>query len=183
MVNSYLKNTLSSYTFYSLPDDISEENKSKIRYEGIYIFGGVNEKKIYCNDLYVIKIGKKPCINIKPKIAGKPPEARINSKMLFLENYFFIIIHGGITMEQIFCDDIAVLNLENFNWIRPIIDDERGSENDLIGRIKHEIFFDSDKLYIFGGLGEENLLPLNFEIVEFEVTGFFNNFMLPGEEN
>ena len=183
MVNSYLKNTLSSYTFYSLPDDISEENKSKIRYEGIYIFGGVNEKKIYCNDLYVIKIGKKPCINIKPKIAGKPPEPRINSKMLFLENYFFIIIHGGITMEQIFCDDIAVLNLENFNWIRPIIDDERGSENDLIGRIKHEIFFDSDKLYIFGGLGEENLLPLNFEIVEFEVTGFFNNFMLPGEEN
>ena len=66
----YIKNTLSSYTFYSLPDDISEENKSKIRYEGIYIFGGVNEKKIYCNDLYVIKIGKKPCINIKPKITN-----------------------------------------------------------------------------------------------------------------
>ena len=182
IVNSYSKNTLSTYTFYSLPDDISDENKSKIRYEGIYLFGGINEKKIYCNDLYIIKIGKRPCINIKPKIAGKPPEPRIEAKMLFLENYFFIIIHGGIKMNQIFCDNIVVLNLENFNWIKPIIDDERGTESALVGRIKHNIFFDDEKLYIFGGIGEQNLLPLNFEIVEFEATGFFNDFMFPGED-
>ena len=182
MVNSYSKNTLSTYTFYSLPDDINDENRSKIRYEGIYLFGGINEKKIYCNDLYIIKIGKRPCINIKPKIAGKPPEPRIQAKMLFLENYFFIIIHGGIKMNQNFCDNIVVLNLENFNWIKPIIDDERGTENALIGRIKHNIFFDDEKLYIFGGIGEQNLLPLNFEIVEFEATGFFNNFMFPLED-
>ena len=182
MVNSYSKNTLSTYTFYSLPDDISDENKSKIRYEGIYLFGGINEKKIYCNDLYIIKIGKRPCINIKPKIAGKPPEPRIQAKMLFLENYFFIIIHGGIKMNQIFCDNIVVLNLENFNWIKPIIDDEGGTESALVGRIKHDIFFDDEKLYIFGGIGEQNLLPLNFEIVEFEATGFFNDFMFPLED-
>ena len=182
MVNSYSKNTLSTYTFYSLPDDINDENRSKIRYEGIYLFGGINEKKIYCNDLYIIKIGKRPCINIKPKIAGRPPEPRIQAKMLFLENYFFIIIHGGIKMNQNFCDNIVVLNLENFNWIKPIIDDERGTENALIGRIKHNIFFDDEKLYIFGGIGEQNLLPLNFEIVEFEATGFFNNFMFPLED-
>ena len=183
MVNSYMKNTLSSYTFYSLPDDISDENKSKIRYEGVYLFGGINEKKMYCNDLYIIKIGSRPCINIKPKIAGKPPEPRIHAKMLFLENYFFVIIHGGIQMNQIYCDNIAVLNLENYNWIKPIIDEERGTEDSLIGRIKHEIFFNEDKLYIFGGIGEDNMLPLNFEIVQFEVTGFFNNFMFPEEVN
>ena len=183
MVNSYMKNTLSSYTFYSLPDDISDENKSKIRYEGVYLFGGINEKKMYCNDLYIIKIGSRPCINIKPKIAGKPPEPRIHAKMLFLENYFFVIIHGGIQMNQIYCDNIAVLNLENYNWIKPIIDEERGTEDSLIGRIKHEIFFNEDKLYIFGGIGEDNMLPLNFEIVQFEVTGFFNNFMFQEEVN
>ena len=183
IVNSFSKSTLSSYTFYSLPDDISDEVKKKIRYEGIYIFGGINEKKMYCNDLYVIKIGKKPCINIKPKILGKPPEPRIHAKMLFLENYFFIIIHGGILMNQNFCDNIAVLNLENFNWIKPIIDEERGTEKKLIGRIKHDIFFNDEKLYIFGGLGDENMLPLNFEIVEFEVTGFFNNLIFPNSDD
>ena len=183
MVNSYMNRTLSNYTFYSLPDDISDEVKSKIRYEGIYLFGGINEKKMYCNDLYIIKTGKRPCISIKPKLAGKPPEPRIYAKMLFIENYFFVIIHGGIKTNQTFCDNIAVLNLENYNWIKPIIDDEKGTEKKLIGRTKHEIFFNDEKLYILGGLGDENMLPLNFEIVEFEVTGFFNNFMFPDEDS
>ena len=182
MVNSYMNHTLSTYTFYSLPDDISDEVKSKVRYEGIYIFGGINEKKMYCNDLFILKTGKRPCINIKPKISGRPPEPRIHAKMLFVENYFFVIIHGGIRINQTFCDNIAVLNLENYNWIKPIIDDENGSEKRLIGRIKHEIFFNNDKLYILGGLGDENMLPLNFEIVQFEVTGFFNN-LLSSEED
>ena len=177
LVNQYYKHSLGGYTFYSLPSDLSDENRSKIRYEGIYIFGGINEKKNYTNDLFIIKTGKKPCINIKPKIQGKPPEPRIYSKMLFLDNYDFLIIHGGRKINQNFCDNIAVLNLENFNWIKPIIDDEKG-EKSLLGRIKHEIFFSDDKLYILGGLGEENMLPMNFEIVEFEVTGFFDNLML-----
>ena len=177
IVNRYSRNSLGVYTFYSLPDDLSEENKSKIRYEGIYMFGGINEKKNYTNTLFIIKTGKKPCINIKPKIQGRPPEPRIHAKMLFLENYDFLVIHGGIKINQNYCDNIAVLNLENFNWIKPIIDDEKGEPN-LIGRIKHEIFFSEDKLYILGGLGEENMLPMNFEIVEFEVTGFFDNLML-----
>ena len=41
-----------------------------------------------------------------------------------------------------------------------------------------KFFFSEDKLYILGGVGEENMLPMNFEIVEFEVTGFFDNLML-----
>ena len=45
IVNRYSRNSLGVYTFYSLPDDLSEENKSKIRYEGIYMFGGINKKE------------------------------------------------------------------------------------------------------------------------------------------
>ena len=103
--------------------------------------------------------------------------------MLFLEHYFFVIIHGGIKEDQIFCDNISVLNLENYNWINPIIDEERSLAKRLIGRIKHEIFFSNEKLYIFGGLGEDNLLSLNFEIAEFEVTGFFNKIIFPDNDN
>ena len=85
-------------------------------------------------------------------------------------------------MDQNYCDNIVVLNLENYNWIKPIIDD-RGTEKRLIGRIKHQIFFHDEKIYILGGLGEDNMLPLNFELVEFEVTGFFNNFLFSDEDN
>ena len=182
MANYYAKSSSGPYGFYFPPDDYQEGSVRKIRYEGVYIFGGINEKKNYTNDIFIIKIGQKPCINIKPKILGPAPEPRIKAKMVFLENYYFIIIHGGIKSDQNFCNDITVLNLENYNWIKPIIPNENGEGNSLIARIEHQIFFHGDKLYIFGGLGEENILSMNFEIVEFEVTGFYDNYMHPDNE-
>ena len=179
MVNYYARSSSGPYGFYFPPDDYQEGSVRKIRHEGIYIFGGINDKKNYTNDLFIIKIGHKPCINIKPKIAGSPPEPRIKGKMLFLDHYYFIIIHGGVKINQNFCSDIVVLNLENYNWIKPIISDENGEGKNLIARIEHQIFFHDDKLYIFGGLGEENILSMNFEIVEFEVTGFYDNYIYP----
>ena len=181
MVNYYSKSSSAPYSFYFPPDDFQEGQVRKIRYEGIYIFGGINDKKNYTNDLFIIKIGHKPCVNIKPKIAGIPPEPRIKAKMAFLDNYYFIIIHGGVKINQHFCNDITVLNLENYNWIRPIISDENNEGKNLMARIEHQIFFHEEKLYIFGGLGEENILSMNFEIVEFEVTGFYENFMHPDQ--
>ena len=181
MVNYYSKSSSGPYSFYFPPDDFQEGQTRKIRYEGIYIFGGINDKKNYTNDIHIIKIGHRPCVNIKPKIAGIPPEPRIKAKMAFLDNYYFIIIHGGIKANQHFCNDITVLNLENYNWIRPIISDENNEGKNLIARTEHQIFFHGEKLYIFGGLGEENILSMNFEVVEFEVTGFYDTFMHPDE--
>ena len=84
---------------------------------------------------------------------------------------------------QNFCNDIAVLNLENYNWIKPIIPNENGEAKNLIARIEHQIFFHGDKLYIFGGLGDENILSMNFEVVEFEVTGFYDNYLHPEQKD
>ena len=177
MVNFYSKTSIGPYNFYYPPEDYQKTSIKRIKHEGIYIFGGVNEKKIYMNDLHIIRIGHKPCVNFKPKISGPYPEPRIKAKMLFLDNYNFVIIHGGITIKQKFCDDIVVLNLENFNWIKPIISNEIGEGKKLLGRIEHQIFFHEEKIYIFGGLGEESMLSMNFETVEFEVTGFYDNLM------
>ena len=183
MVNYYARSSNGPYGFYFPPDDYQEGSTRKIRYEGIYIFGGINDKKNYTNDIFIIKIGHKPCISIKPKIAGPPPEPRIKAKMVFIDNYYFIVIHGGVKINQTFCNDITVLNLENYNWIKPIINDDNGEGNNLIARIEHQIFFHGDKLYIFGGLGDENILSMNFELVEFEVTGFYDNYMHPEQKD
>ena len=181
MVNYYSKSSSSPYSFYYPPDDYQEGSVRKIRHEGIYIFGGINDKKNYTNDVYIIKIGHRPCINIKPKIAGPAPEPRIKAKMDFIDNFYFLVIHGGVKINQNFCNDITVLNLENYNWIKPIIADDTGEGKSLIGRIEHQIFFHGEKLYIFGGLGEESILSMNFEVVEFEVTGYFDNYMHPDQ--
>ena len=177
MVNYYAKASTAPYSFYFPPDDFQEGQVRKIKYEGVYIFGGINEKKNYTNDLFIIQIGHRPCVNVKPKIEGPPPEPRIKAKMVFLDNYYLIIIHGGVKINQHFCNDINILNLENFNWIKPIISDKDNEGKKIIERIEHQAFFHEDKLYIFGGLGEESILSMNFEIIEFSVTGFYNNFM------
>ena len=181
MVNYYSKTSAGPYHFYYPPEDFQEVSLKRIKYEGIYIFGGLNEKKVFKNDIHIIRIGHKPCIHIKPKISGPPPEPRIKAKMLFIENYYFLIIHGGVKINQNICNDITVLNLENYNWIKPIIPDETGIGKSLKARVLHEIFFNGEKLYIFGGLGEESILSMNFEVVEFEVTGFFDNYMHPDQ--
>ena len=182
MVNYYAKSSSGPYGFYFPPDDFQEGSVRKIRHEGIYIFGGINDKKNYTNDVYIIKIGHKPCINVKPKIAGPPPEPRIKARMIFIDNYYFIVIHGGVKINQNFCNDITILNLENYNWIKPITHDENGEGINLLARVEHQIFFHEEKLYIFGGLGEENILSMNFELAEFEVTGFYDNYMHPDND-
>jgi hypothetical protein len=181
MVNYYSKCSSGPYGFYFPPDDYQEGSVRKIRYEGVYMFGGMNDKKNYTNDVYIIKIGHKPCINIKPKIAGPAPEPRIKAKMDFIDNFYFVIIHGGIKTDQNFCGDITVLNLENYNWIKPITGDNDGQT--LTARNEHQIFVHGEKLYILGGLGDESILSMSFEVVEFEVTGFFDNYLDPDQSD
>ena len=60
MANYYAKSSSGPYGFYFPPDDYQEGSVRKIRYEGVYIFGGINEKKNYTNDIFIIKIGQKP---------------------------------------------------------------------------------------------------------------------------
>ena len=182
MVNNYIHEAVGNYSFYYPPKDFQQSKIRKLIYEGIYIFGGINDKKIFMNELFIIKIGQKPCVGIKPKIRGIPPEPRINAKMLYIEDYSFLIIHGGTKVSQYFCDDLVILNLENLNWLRPLINVD-SSFGSLIARGEHQIFFSREKMYIFGGIGNESLLSMNFETVEFGITGFYDNISYNNDSN
>ena len=182
MVNNYAHESIGSYSFYYPPKDLQQSKIKKVIYDGVYIFGGVNDKKNFVNDIYIIKIGQKPCVGIRPKIRGIPPEPRINAQMTFIEDYSFLIIHGGTKINQYFCDDLVVLNLENLNWLRAI-KNEDSSFGSLLPRSEHQIFFSHEKLYIFGGLGNESLLAMNFETVEFGITGFYDSITYNNDSN
>jgi len=109
----------------------------------------------------------------KPKIDGIPPEPRYNSKMVFIEDYNFIVISGGIGRLQRVLNDLMILNIESLNWIKPIFEPENYySPTWLIPRTEHEMFFNNGKIYILGGRNENNYCNMDFECVQFEITNF-----------
>ena len=172
LVNNFHIYTTKPYSFYKIPeDDIPNTGKNIIN--GVYIFGGENERGDLKNDMYIIVIGSKPCRVYKPKIDGIPPEPRMSCGMEFILSYDFIIIHGGTGRGSRVLNDIMILNTESFNWIRPIFDfSGEGSPKELISRTEHEIFFYRGRIYILGGRDLENYLKMNFECIQFEITNF-----------
>ncbi len=170
MVNNFQKYSNKPFSFYKIPIDLASNRINKIQIEGIYIFGGLNKEKKLKNDIYIISIGKKPCNVLTPIIDGIPPEERMNCKMEFILDYDFIIIHGGIGKNDFIYWDIMILNTECLNWIKPIFDKENFRE--LESRTEHGLFFYQGKIFILGGRNEDRLLNMDFEIVQFEVTGF-----------
>ncbi len=78
-----------SYHIYRGSNLIENSNIiKKIEYEGIYIFGGIDEEGIFKNDVFVLRVGRKPCEWIHLKIRGNPPLPRASAKL----NFTFLII-------------------------------------------------------------------------------------------
>ena len=174
LVNDFNIYTNNPYNIYTYPRDLPSNRNRKIKVEGIYIFGGINENNEYNSDLYIIKINRNPCNLFVANIDGIPPLPRINCKMLFIEDYNFIIIHGGMDRNQNILNEIMILDVESLNWIKPILDINNSEKGiyDLIPRTDHEMFYHNGKIYIFGGRQERRFLNLKFECLQFEVTNF-----------
>ena len=174
LVNDFHFYTNNPYNIYNYPRDLPSNRNRKIKIEGIYIFGGINENNEYNNELYIIKINRNPCNLFIANIDGIPPLPRINCKMLFIEDYNFIIIHGGMDRNQNILNEIMILDVESFSWIKPILDINNSEKGiyDLIPRTDHEMFYHNGKIYIFGGRQEKRFLNLKFECLQFEVTNF-----------
>jgi hypothetical protein len=94
IVNDCSYNMIQPYSVYKPPNDLPHNRIKKVKNDGVYIFGGINKEKKLCNDVYIIKVCRKPCKVMKPKIRGRPPSPRIKAKMLYMSEYNLIIIHG-----------------------------------------------------------------------------------------
>ena len=181
IVNDFANKTLFPYSIYKLPEDLPSNRIPKAKVEGIYLFGGVNDKKRYSNELYVIKICRKPCVVVKPKVKGKPPVGRINCKMFYMHEMNILIVHGGCGEGQNVLNDVMVLNIENLNWIRPVIEeDDIEREIKMYARTEHEGVVVGRKVLILGGRDIESYHKMDFEVVVFHVNQLM--LKLKGEE-
>ena len=172
IVNDYSYSTIQPYSVYKPPNDLPHNRIKKVKNDGVYIFGGINKERKLCNDVYIIKVCRKPCKVVKPKIKGRPPSPRINAKMLYMNEYNLIIIHGGCGGDQEIMNDIAIINMETLNWVWPQIEAEDPGEDTkyLISRTEHEIFSNGGKIYILGGRDIEQYHKMDFEIVTFQIS-------------
>ena len=133
---------------------IEEKQKFEIKYEGIYIFGGLDEYLKETNNLFILHCFRNPLVFFEPTIKGSPPSPRYMTVMNFNKILNFITIYGGKDTYQIF-NDLFILDIMNFQWIKI----ELFGPHYICGRMGHCGGIINEKLYIFGGCDENNKLP------------------------
>lgn len=79
------------------------------------------------NDLWIVRVGKKPLEWLRPETNGKPPCPRYSHSMNYYEEGNYLIIHGGrndFSTEKYSLDDTYVFDLAKFDWImvKPVFD-------------------------------------------------------------
>ena len=142
----------------------------RLKCEGIFFFGGMNENRQPTNLFFRLILGQKPTRFDLPKIYGKPPSPRISCSMNFYSELNLIIIHGGRNdiLSSQFLNDFWILDLENMNWVNPTFLDSIP-----LNRAEHQSLVIGNKLIIFGGINGVNLLNFDFT--------FLNLDMIPEE--
>ncbi len=139
-----------NYGVYSLP---RPKQASRIECEGIYVFGGRDEKGAR-NSLHVLKLGQRPCEWIKPDVDGEPPMPRYGHSANFFPKRNYMVVFGGRNDSSGYLNDLWLLELERLCWIRW---DNRDCVPSIPeGRYTHCAAVMGNSLFVFGGLGEGN---------------------------
>jgi hypothetical protein len=130
-------------SFFKMPDLMSN---TKLRYEGLYIFGGMNGTGECNNDLRILRIGRQAHEWIEPTVTGRPPSPRYSCTITYYDKTDLLLLHAGRSGGEIF-NDLYALDLYTFNWSKVIIND-----NPPKNRFGHSAEIINDRLLIFGGL-------------------------------
>ena len=134
-----------------LKDKIETKTKFDIKYEGIYIFGGLDATFKETNNLYILHCFRNPLVLFEPKIKGLPPSPRQMATMNVNTILNYIIIYGGKNINQVF-GDIFILDIMNFQWIGVKL-----FGTDIKTKLSgHCAGIINNKLYVFGGSDEDN---------------------------
>ena len=162
-INIYRNNNNMRYDIVEKEDDndeiaydLEKEGKYKfdIKYEGIYIFGGLDENLKETNNLFILHCFRNPLIFFEPQIKGIPPEKRSMASINFNKNLNIITLFGGKDVYRVF-NDLFVLDIINFEWINIKL----FGPDEICKKMGHCSEIINDNLLIFGGCDENNKYP------------------------
>ena len=108
------------------------------------MFGGINsDEGALSNDLWILRLGRKPLEWIKPNVRGKPPLPRYSHTLNFYEEGNFLICHGGrndLSSQSFALNDTNIFDLYKMEW----------------SEIK--LYSDSDKFNVFNRCGHNSVV-------------------------
>lgn len=160
------KTTKATYHIYKGSPMEEGKNYYKIKYEGIYLFGGIDEECNMKDDINILKIGRKPCEWIKPCIIGQSPPPRIHASLNFYHELNILIMHGGRNdkLKKSIFSDIWIFDLENYFWIKASTAPINPRE-----RTEHSAILYNNKILILGGLNLRKFNPMDFFILNVDM--------------
>ena len=157
------------FNIYRIPNSfIAKKLNSRIKEMGMYVFGGKN--KTICNDMWLLKVGKKPLEWEKVLTFGQPPCPRYLCSMNFFEKGNFIVVHGGktkINTESFALKDTYLFELYRYQWLRVDYGDK---EYIVKKRCSHSSVVCDDKLFIFGGINDGVFNGSKFFVINLDVS-------------
>ncbi|KAJ2964560.1 hypothetical protein NQZ79_g442 [Umbelopsis isabellina] len=116
--------------------------------QSVLVFGGFDQysDEVY-NDLYQLtNVGGRYKWTNMLYIKGNRPSKR-NDHSAALWQGDKLVIFGGSSDDEVYCNDVSILDLSTWTWHQPHI-----QGNLPLGRMKHSATIHNDKLYISGGL-------------------------------
>jgi N-acetylneuraminic acid mutarotase len=168
------------FNIYRIPNSfIAKKLNSRIKEMGMYVFGGKN--KTICNDMWLLKVGKKPLEWEKVLTFGQPPCPRYLCSMNFFEKGNFIVVHGGktkINTESFALKDTYLFELYRYQWLRVDYGDK---EYIVKKRCSHSSVVCDDKLFIFGGINDGVFNGSKFFVINLDVSKAKMNLIKSGK--
>lgn len=130
--------------------------------QSVLVFGGFHQytDEVY-NDLYQLTVhnGRYKWTNMLYIKGNRPSKRNDHSAALWQGDK--LIIFGGSSDDEVYCNDVSVLDLTTMTWHQPDI------QGDLpTGRMKHSATIHNDKLYISGGLMSGQVFSETIDILD-----------------
>ncbi|MCQ2819106.1 MAG: kelch repeat-containing protein [archaeon] len=163
-----------------------------IKFEGIYIFGGMTEEGKCTNALYLIQTGKVlSMVKINEILKGQGPCARCQASVNYFDKLNILIIYGGKNdldkYRGPFMNDFFALDLENLVWIKiKTYYNELDPREEEFGismtkRAGHCAEVVDNELIIFGGYNENSFVKTDLMVYNLDLVQCKNsmkNFFL-----
>ena len=148
----------------------SPHQTSLLPHEGVYFFGGKDSAGLALGKLWMLKVYQTPLEFVECQTQGKPPKARYGHCLHQVENSQYLVLFGGrndhffkiFTFKSTFLE-VDILNLETMAWVKLNV-----------GSYKPESRFafcstvSGSRLYVFGGLGDNNYIESRMEKLELD---------------
>ena len=154
-------------TIYKVPEEkFQRKYQGRIREKGIYLFGGKSSDNVLSNDIYVVKLGRKPLDIFKLAVKGKPPCPRYFHTTNFYEEGNSLIVYGGRNDDhnEYALGDIFLFELASLEWIEVSI--YSNINITLYARCGHSSLIVNNKLIVFGGMNNNNYLGSSLLFME-----------------